>query len=379
MKDYIHCSPARTKLAHVVATAFAGTLLTLVSIGHGRAQSAPQPPLPQPPTSQPPTSQPPASQPPASQPPSKRGKPWLKGTPLEDRKAAIALFEEGNTLMDDQQFVEADKKYAAAIARWDHPVFHFNRTTAQINLLQPIEAYESIKQALRHDDAPFEQVQYQHARATMKKLEGNLGHATIKCAQNGVRVTLDGKLLFIGPGEYKNVMRPGSHQLVATKDGYITDTRLIVGDAGKPTDVAVQLVPPKRLKAVRRWAAWKPWVVVGAGALALGAAGFLDWNSSQGFISYDASFVELCGEAGCQREELPTVLADELAGAETKQTLAQISYGVAGATLVVGAVLAYLNREKFINVAEAPEEPGSVSFVPVISNDAVGVRAGIRF
>lgn len=308
---------------------------------------------------------------------------WMAGTTLQQRREANALFEDGNKLMDELAFADADKKYRAAIEKWNHPAFHFNRAIAQINLLQPIEAYRSIMSALKYGDAPFSPEKYKRALDYKETLDRTLAHVNIVCQQQGVVVTLDGKFLFTGPGGYQDVIRPGTHQLVATMDGYITETRDLVGDAGETSEIEVRLRPTLRIQSTRRWARWKPWTVVASGAVALGVSGFLDWNSSQQFADYDSQLLELCpAPDGCPMDEIPIGLSNTLSSARSQQWGARISYGVAGIALATGAVLLYLNQERLITVTDDSETTPTVStatLIPVVSRNSWSVQARILF
>lgn len=307
------------------------------------------------------------------------GKPWYQGTTLEQRKKARELLLEGNKHIDELSFGDAVKKYQAAIEIWDNPVFHYNLAIAQINLMQPTAAYESLQKALQYGAAPFDEDRYKRALEYKKSLESQLARVHITCSQPGAEVSLDGRVIFVGPGTYQGVVQPGAHQLVASKQGYLTESRQLVGTPGEETRVEIRMRTPERVLTVRRWAAWKPWVVVAGGSLALLGAGVMDRQSSRGFDEYDDEFVALCGDAGCRQNEIPSELQSRLSGARTQQWIARVSYGVAGASLAVGAVLLYVNREKIVKVTEGSDDAAQVSLMPVFSRDSLGLQAGFRF
>src|SRR5262249_24109134 len=87
----------------------------------------------------------------------------------------------------------------------------------------------------------------------------------------GAEITLDGKPWLRGAGHRSMLVLPGEHYLAARKAGYFPVTRPVYVKAGRQARVALPM-DEDRLIQERRWAAWKPWAVVGAG-IAMAAVG----------------------------------------------------------------------------------------------------------
>src|ERR1700733_7519084 len=43
-----------------------------------------------------------------------------------------------------------------ALKHWDHPAIHYNLALAQMELAQPIEAYDNLTTAIKYGDAPLQ-------------------------------------------------------------------------------------------------------------------------------------------------------------------------------------------------------------------------------
>jgi hypothetical protein len=305
--------------------------------------------------------------------------PWTEGVSVADMKAANELLLAGNVFLRDAFFREAAARYREAIAIWDHPAFHFNLAMAQRALDQPIEAHRSLGLATRHGPAALGQSKFEHAERMRALLEEQLGHVEVICEEAGAEVTLDGEPLFTGPGARTVLVRPGPHQLVARKAGRIPATEPIAPAPGEHVRVELSLRFPDSVIATRRWAAWKPWAVVGASAVFFAGAAYFDRTSSRGFDRFDGAFSQRCGE-GCGDAQVPAVWVEELFQAETEQRVARAAYIAGGAVLATGVVLVYLNRERVIRVSAGDTAGGAnVTFAPMLSPRGAGLTAALRF
>ncbi len=302
-------------------------------------------------------------------------RPWAQGVPPENQKAALALFREANALVKESVFVRAAEKYREALALWDHPAIHFNMALALINLDQPIEVHEHLVAAMRYGPAPLDSEKFENARSYKTLIEKQLARVELTCETPGASVALNGQVLFVGPGRYEGLVRPGQHTLVATKAGH------------EPTDMSRTLLPGETVKLdmkvftageltryKRRWSAWKPWAVVGAGALVAAGGGVLHLQARDSFRDFDAG-IQLC--QGC----VPTPeLADKRSRGDSMQKLAFGTYAVGGAALVTGAVLVYLNRSQAYRISpgEVVQEP-ALSVTPLLGKGERGLAATLRF
>src|SRR5690606_17313490 len=126
-------------------------------------------------------------------------KPWSRGVSMAQRQEARALFREGNRLLQVPLFAQAAEEYLAAIALWPHPAFHYHLAIAQLNLVQSIEAYESLGQAMQYGRDALGEREHRQAQEYLRRLEKQLGRVVVICDEPGAEVTLDGRHLLTGP------------------------------------------------------------------------------------------------------------------------------------------------------------------------------------
>ena len=259
------------------------------------------------------------------------------------------------------------------------PGIHYNLALARIHLDQPIAAYENLAQAIRYGPEPLKgRDRYDHALRYLALLRNQLAEVEVICDQPGATVTLDGKLLFTGPGRHRGLVLPGGHQILASAPGRIPATEQIVLAPGQRARFALAPRLPDQVRTERRWPMWKPWAVVGAGAIVMAAGSGANWRSSQGFDDVHREAERLCaGSSGCDAAPITAALRDQRSQAERTQTIARAIYVVGGTVLAGGAVLVYLNRERPVRRRAA--DTARVSVVPTLGPDAAGLSAHIHF
>ena len=325
-----------------------------------------------------------------------RGKPWMDGTSMDTRISADKIFLEANQLMKRFDFAAADRKYQEAIDIWDHPVFHFNRAVAQINLLQTIDAYRSIESALRYGDAPYKPEEYQQAIARREQLRKSLLCIDIVGVQSGAEITLDGKPFAVvgesvagassdGEDDWcpsSQIVRAGSHQLVAGMAGYVTDTRYITGEAGAHLRVELRLIPQP--VARRRYKAWIPWTVVAAGMALAVVGGEYHRRSANSYDDFDARFNVLCSMTGCEPSMSTQDLFSILNTAESQKWTTIGLYGAAGVTMAAGLVWVFRNQPRIMAVEDSETavrdiEKKTARVTPILTRRGVGLGLQGRF
>jgi hypothetical protein len=302
-------------------------------------------------------------------------RPWAKGVSAENQKSALELFRAGNTLLKESVFVQAAEKYRQALALWDHPAIHYNMALALLNLDQPIEVHQHLVSAMRFGPAPLDSDKFENARAYKTLIEKQLSKMELSCNAPGASVMLDGKVLFVAPGRYEGLVRPGRHTIVATKEGH------------PPTDMSRALLPGEEVKLElklytqeeltrysRHWSAWKPWAVVAGGAVLAAGGAVIHLQAKSSYDEFDNHIIA-CG--GCIP---PPDVTDKRTKGDSLQTLAYGTYAVGGAALATGLVLAFINRSQPYTISpnELVSEPG-VTVAPLVSKDEGGVLATIRF
>lgn len=306
---------------------------------------------------------------------------WNQGLSREERRAVRQLFLEGNRLFRVPLFARAAEQYAAALARWKHPAFYFNLALAQLNLGQDVEARANLERSLEYGQAPLGAEQFEEARKQLRELERQLGRIRVTCKLRGAEVTLDGEVLFTGPGSYQGWVKATPHELTARRAGYLSTDQRVRVEAGKLLEVDLRLITlDEAADKNRRWAVWKPWLVVAGGVAVAAGGGALHALSSRNFTAYDDAFIRLeCASAstGCSKADIGAALDDRLQRAELQQKLAIGAYAAGGALLATGAVLLYMNRPRAIEQDAAPSS-GRLSVVPELSREAFGLSVSIR-
>ncbi|WP_223638718.1 hypothetical protein [Corallococcus sp. EGB] len=300
-------------------------------------------------------------------------RPWAKGIPKADQDAALALFAEGNVLLKESIFVRAVEKYRLALARWDHPAIHYNLALALMNLDQPVEVHEHLVAALRFGPAPLEKEKFEYARNYKTLVERQLARVDITCATPGATVTMDGQTLFVAPGRYEGLVRPGAHSIVATMAGFVPSDQSRTLLPGETTTLDLRLFTSDDLiRYKRRWSAAMPWLVMGAGVAVAGGSAFLHSQSRDHFRAFESGIAE-CG--GCVP---PTAVANERSQGNLMQSGAIAGYAVGGAVIVTGAVLAVLNQPKPYRI-DPGQEAATVQVTPLLGAGSGGAVATFRF
>ena len=302
--------------------------------------------------------------------------PWMDGVSVDQQTAARTIFLEANELIREAFFADAANKYKEALEIWDHPAFHFNLAMAQRALDQRIAAYWSLRKAMSYGEAPLGESKFEHAKRVRDLLSSQLSHIEVVCNDEGAEVTIDGKLLFVGPGSRKTILRPGDHQIVAAKKNRIPDTKSVKLEPGKKQRFELSLRTADRIEVQRRWPVWMPYAVVGASVAFFAGGGYFDRQSSQNFSEFDGQFDGLCNQ-GCPESQLAPEVRDTLDTAKTQQNVARVIYTVGGAVLVTGVVMLYLNQEKAVRVQGGKES--NVAVTPYVTPGGAGVNAGFRF
>jgi hypothetical protein len=203
-------------------------------------------------------------------------RPWYCGVSEADKEQALALYTQGNQLFDDSLFPTAVNRYREALTHWNHPGIHYNLMLGLVALDESIEAYRSSIEALRYGTAALEPDEHRRAQDYQKLLRGRVVDLTVACDEPGAVVTLDGKIILEEPGEVHLFASPGQHELVARKPGYLPTHHSLMLLASEATSVQICMLPAtEALITTRRWEAWQPWAVVGAG-VGVGLTGGFD-------------------------------------------------------------------------------------------------------
>jgi hypothetical protein len=313
---------------------------------------------------------------------------WSKGVSEQERQAADGLFKEGNRLLRESISVSAAAKYREALTHWDHPNIHYNLALALMSLDQPLETHEHLQAAMKYGPAPLGPDRFEHARNYQSLLDKQLTRVKVRCDVPGAKVELDGKPLFDPPGEHEELVRAGRHTLVASKAGLVTNSVARSFDGGQTTTVDLKLESLEQMTDYRRrWPAWKPWAVVGAGAGVVLAGVALQYGGLQKVAAVDEASKTQC-PTGCASE--PAALASDRQTGVRMQQAAIGAYAIGAAAVATGAVLVFMNRgERYVRTYDAgapdaaPPPPAppraSLDVAPMIDGERRGLIATLRY
>jgi hypothetical protein len=248
-------------------------------------------------------------------------------------------------------------QYRQALKYWDHPGIHYNLMLALVSVDQPVEAYESAVAALRHGYSALQPEEYERARNYKKLLRQQLAKIEVICTEPGAVVTLDGKPLFTGPDQVTRLVPPGTYQFMVSKPGHVTAIHTAELEPGETSRVELALMPLPRGQATRpRWAKWKPWTMVGAGAALALTGATLQWRASENAERANELFREYC-PSGCP-ERLPDDLVRVINRSDLQWTLATGTYVTAGAVIATGVALVVLNGPRPMDKNELADGVG---------------------
>lgn len=289
----------------------------------------------------------PAEETPSQMPASDGARPWAAGVSAEKQARALELYVAGNIEFKELRYAQALAKYREAIQHWDHPAIRFNIAVCLINLDQLLEAKENLDRSLTYGAGPLGAESLAQGLTYRKLLDAQLAHVSIRCEQPGTEVTLDGKLLFTGPGAADEFLLPGYHQVVASKDGFLTSSKTLVLAAGQPLVHDIRHLELKvTIRMARRWDFWKPWAVLSGGA-ALVNIGVLTYVVATNHLSrYEDGVASRC--AGCSALMLAAPefegLRDQKSRGDTEHTIAVALLATGGAAIAAGVLGLILNQ-----------------------------------
>ena len=315
-------------------------------------------------------------------------RPWAAGVSPERQANALKLFHAGNKELNNGLFDNAIKQYRAALKEWEHPAIYYNLALALLKLDQPLEVYDSLQLAIKFGPAPLEADKYEHAQEYILLVSQQIANVEVTCKKPGAKVSLDGKEVFTvdanGKGGFhKQRGRIGRHTFIAEKPGVNVEAEASFIGPGETFRIELNLYSAEELtRTKRRWEKkWMPYAVLG-GAVAVGAFGALmQVSAGSSYDEFDQKVARCNMDSngmGCAQSEVVS-LRDS---GDTKKTLGYIGYGVAGAAVIAGVTMLYLNRETSYQItadeykkqlrAQGKDTRTAIQFTPMLAPDAAG-------
>ena len=278
--------------------------------------------------------------------------PWDDGVTQEHRREAARAFAEANRDLDDSLPAKAVEKYRAALKLWPHPAIHYNLALALIELRQPVDVAHHLEKAIEHGLKGLNNQadKLEQAKKYLEIVKEQIANVEVSCQKDGAKVSVDGKHVFTvekgKPNIYKGRVAIGKHTFVAEKPGFATPVDAPFIGPRETFRIELKLYTAEELtRWKRRWPArrWMPWVAIGGGALVGLVGGGLQLSATSSYRQFNTELRRCSDDVGGRTCDAGgfTNLRDS---GDLKHTLGTVGYAVAGAALVTGGLLFYLNR-----------------------------------
>ena len=315
-------------------------------------------------------------------------RPWAKGVSRDLQTKALALFSQANKDLNNGLFPAALEKYKEALKSWSHPAIYYNMALALRTLDQPIDLENALKKAVEFGPAPIDQDKFEHANAYLAVNAKALAWIEVSCKKLGANVLIDGvKVFTVEAGKENKIelrVKVGKHTIVAERTGYNAQVDAPYIEPGQKFRIELQLYTSDELTRYRRrWdKKWMPFAVIGGG-VAVGVLGVVFASSAQSSYDEFDQAIKTCnndgGNTGCMVDSSISGLRDS---GDTKRSLAYVSYGIAGAAVIAGSALVYLNRRTSYEITADEyrrEQSKKVSITPLVAPGTAGAMVFGRF
>jgi hypothetical protein len=291
---------------------------------------------------------------------------------------AQALLGQGTKLYQQGDVADALEKFQAAYAAFSSPKLMFNIGQANRDLSRPVEALEAFEKFLvGAADASPEMIA--DARKSVAQLQKKLGRIQVDCESAGAEVSVDGKSVGLVPLPDPIWATPGHHQVTAKHASAapaIEDADVVVGSMITvtlrllPAAVPVATPAPKAApgfdlqaatppsSASEGWWLGRKWTWVAACSTVLLAAGAV----TSGLLM-QSKFDSLRSSCGAGNPDRPGCSQSDIDSVNSRKTIANVFWGLAGAAAVTTGVLFYFEGRP---VAVAPMAAGATGFVAAV-------------
>ncbi|MFL5344261.1 MAG: hypothetical protein ACJ8AT_05680 [Hyalangium sp.] len=305
---------------------------------------------------------------------------WSHTASKQNQENAQRILEDGNKLMKQFAYADAEAMYHKSLEYWDHPGTHYNLALALIQMNRPLELYEQLEKALKGGEAALGPQKYQHALFHKQQLENQLARVEFTCDAPGAIVMMNGLPVALANGHYTGLMHPGPVIFSVSAEGYQRREKTVALSAGKIHRLSLKLYKPDELLEYEpRWTPWLSRTVMGVGGALAAGGGLLYWQTRQGYHSFDTHVVDCSRGAvdgGCREPELASRRS-------RLETLNKVSFGTiaaGGAALVTGTALIFLNRDQVhrLDPDELDRRQG-LMVMPVLGRDVNGVVLTLQY
>jgi cell division septum initiation protein DivIVA len=281
---------------------------------------------------------------------------WSPTGDPQAKAQAQALLGQGTKLYQQGDVADALEKFQAAYAAFPSPKLMFNIGQANRDLSRPVEALEAFEKFLvGAADASPEMIA--DARKSVAQLQKKLGRIQVDCESAGAEVSVDGKSVGLAPLPDLIWVTPGRHQVTAKHASAAPAIEDADVTAGSVSTVTVRLrLPASSLsasapnaanfdvqatapssEAKEGWWLGRKWTWVAAGSTVLLAVGAITAG-----LLMDSKFDSLRSSCGAGNTARPGCSQSDIDSVSSRQTTANVFWGLAGAAAVTTGVLFYV-------------------------------------
>lgn len=295
------------------------------------------------------------------------------------KRDAQVLLDAGLALYERHDFGGALVKFNQALATYPSPKLWFNIAQTQRELDHPVEALTAFEKFLAAASGPADALS--DARRAVADLHRRLGRVHVRDAEDGIELSVDGRIIGRTPFVNDIWVTPGSHVLVAGSDVASASTTVTVAAGGSETVVlpvspsgnrtvpvaaaAVFAEPPQEepatatvtwtppTPAVRRgWWLGRTWTWVAAGVAVASAGGAATFG-----LLMQSKYDDLNRSCGSLSATRSGCSADDLRSLDARKNTANALWIAAGASALTAGIL-FAVEGHTVAVAPMAGQPG---------------------
>jgi hypothetical protein len=296
----------------------------------------------------------------------------VAGAAAQDEDGARAQFDRGMELYDAGKYEEAAIAFERAYELKPSYKILYNWAQAENEGGKYARALEVYRRYLAEGGDEIDPERVAQVEGEIQRLESLVGTVVVRCDEPGAVVMVDGLRMGETPLEEPITVRLGEREVVVKLAGRELHREVVRVAGGEQVEIQVvagggaeepaetPVAPVEQDEGPKR--VWT-WVFLGVGAAAGITGGILGGVS----MKQTQDFIDDCGEHNCSAER-----EDERDDIKRVSLTADILYGVAGAAVVTGVILFFV---------EPPDEEDetAVAVTPTLQPDGAGIGISGRF